>query len=289
MASAARSIPSSSRSTASATSRAAAALSRTTSRWAPGSPRRTFSTIRAFSVAVPPASFAVAVAWKPRLVARISWRTMPSGPAWYRTPVSSSGSSSTPSPWMTNVRSVPSRAATSAIRGAIAATPTPIRARVAPAGLVSGPRRLNAVRTPISRRVGPAWRIAGWKLGANRNAKPSSFIARPGRRRIVVDADAERIEDVGRARLRRDRAVAVLGDRHAEGCDHERRGRRDVERPGAVAAGAHDVDRPDGRLHADHALAHRRGEASELVHGLAAHPEAHQQRRELGRASPRRP
>ena len=43
-----------------------------------------------------------------------------------------------------------------AIRGAAAASPTPRSARVAPAGFVSGPRRLKAVRTPISRRVGPA-------------------------------------------------------------------------------------------------------------------------------------
>ena len=51
-----------------------------------------------------------------------------------------------------------------------------------PAGFVSGPSRLNAVRTPISLRVGPAWRIAGWKFGANRNAKPTS------RRAAVADA-----------------------------------------------------------------------------------------------------
>ena len=74
---------------------------------------------------------------------------------------------------------MPRSRSTSAIRGAAASSPTPIRPRVAPAGLVSGPSRLNAVRTPISRRVGPAWRIAGWNDGANRNAKPSSRIARP--------------------------------------------------------------------------------------------------------------
>ncbi len=74
---------------------------------------------------------------------------------------------------------MPRRRRTSATLGAMAASPTPIRPRVAPAGFVSGPRRLNAVRTPISRRVGPAWRMAGWNDGANRNAKPSSVIARP--------------------------------------------------------------------------------------------------------------
>ena len=74
---------------------------------------------------------------------------------------------------------MPRSRSTSAIRGAAASSPTPISPRVAPAGLVRGPSRLNAVRTPISRRVGPAWRIAGWNAGANRNAKPSSRIARP--------------------------------------------------------------------------------------------------------------
>ena len=49
--------------------------------------------------------------------------------------------------------------------------------RAVPAGFVSGPSRLNAVRTPISRRVGPACFIAGWKFGAKRNAKPSSWSA----------------------------------------------------------------------------------------------------------------
>ena len=72
-----------------------------------------------------------------------------------------------------------------------------------PAGLVSGPSRLNAVRTPISRRVGPAWLIAGWKFGANMNANPSSWRAAPADARVVIDPDAERVEDVGGARLAR--------------------------------------------------------------------------------------
>ena len=116
-----------------------------------------------------------------------------------------------------------------------------------PAGFVSGPSRLNAVRTPISLRVGPAWRIAGWKFGANRNAKPSSRRAAAADARVVVDADAERVEHVGRAGLRGDGPVAVLGDGHAGRRDDERGGGRDVERAAAVAAGADDVDRsPSG-------------------------------------------
>ena len=30
------------------------------------------------------------------------------------------------------------------------------------------------MRTPMPRRVGPAWRMAGWKPGAKRKAKPTS-------------------------------------------------------------------------------------------------------------------
>ena len=76
----------------------------------------------------------------------------------------SSGSSSTPVAVDEKRPLGAQRWSTSASFGAAASSPTPIELRgVAPAGLVSGPTRLNAVRTPISRRVGPAWRIAGWK------------------------------------------------------------------------------------------------------------------------------
>ena len=67
----------------------------------------------------------------------------------------------------------------------------------------------------LARGSGPAWRIAGWKPGANRKANPCVAQRRAGRRRVVVDPDAERVEHVGRARPRRDRPVAVLGDRDA--------------------------------------------------------------------------
>ena len=152
---------------------------RTTSRRGPGSPVKIDSMIAAFSAAVPPASAAVGARPRPspststeklRIPPPVTSRTMP---------VPSSGSSSTPSPLTTSVRSVPSSAATSAIRSAAAGSPTPISARRAPAGFVSGPMRLNDVRIPISRRVGPACCIAGWKLGANMNAKPCSRSAAP--------------------------------------------------------------------------------------------------------------
>ena len=54
---------------------------------------------------------------------------------------------------------------------------------VAPAGFVSGPMRLNAVRTPISRRVGPACFIAGWKFGREQEREPELAQRRAGGRR----------------------------------------------------------------------------------------------------------
>ena len=59
------------------------------------------------------------------------------------------------------------------MRGAAASSPTPTISRATPAGFVSGPIRLKAVRTPISRRVGPANFMAGWKAVASMNANPS--------------------------------------------------------------------------------------------------------------------
>ena len=51
---------------------------------------------------------------------------------------------------------------------------TPITWRVAPAGLVSGPRKLKIVRTPSSLRTGTTCFMAAWWRGANMNPKPSS-------------------------------------------------------------------------------------------------------------------
>ena len=60
------------------------------------------------------------------------------------------------------------------MRSAIDGSATPIISRRTPAGLASGPRKLNAVGIPSSRRGGPAWRIAGWKRGAKQNPMPAS-------------------------------------------------------------------------------------------------------------------
>ena len=93
----------------------------------------------------------------------------------------------------------------------------------------------------------------------------------------------KRLEHVGRARGRARGAVAVLRDRRAGSRSHERRRRRDVEGAGAVAAGADDVDewcarRRDG----DHVLAHRLGEAGDLVGRLALRPQRDEEAGDLG-------
>ena len=54
---------------------------------------------------------------------------------------------------------------------------TPITWRVAPAGLVSGPRKLKTVRTASSLRTGTTCLIAWWWSGANMKPKPTSVDA----------------------------------------------------------------------------------------------------------------
>ena len=283
--SAARSIPSSSCSTSPATSNAAPALSRTTSRRAPGSPRRTASVDPGVLVGRrrPPARSWRSCAARARaardLVPLDALRTDVVGtPAAVERQLVDAGAVDHERP----LRAEP--------LGDLgdprprSASPTPRSCRRVPAGFVSGPSRLNAVRTPISRRVGPAWRIAGWKFGANRNAKPSVAQRRAGRRR--------RRGRSGRPahRARRPSPTATS----SPGCRAWRPARRRPRRRAPPSVEMLNVPlpsppvpttsiAPSGRLDADDALAHRGREAGQLVDGLAAHPEAHEQRRQLGR------
>ena len=55
--------------------------------------------------------------------------------------------------------------------------------RRAPAGFVSGPRKLKIVRTASSLRTGMTKRVAWWWLGANMKPKPTSSMQRPTSRR----------------------------------------------------------------------------------------------------------
>ena len=94
------------------------------------------------------------------------------------------------------------------------------RPRRAPAGFVSGPSRLNAVRTPISRRVGPACSSPGGSSARTGTRTRCSRSAAAGRYGVVVDADAQRLEHVGRA----GRATS------SRGCRASRPGRRPPRR-----------------------------------------------------------
>ena len=69
-----------------------------------------------------------------------------------------------------------------------------------PAGLASGPSRLNTVRTPSTRRTGITARIAGCRRGANRKAKPPRVEQRAERLRLEVQRHAQRLEHVGASR-----------------------------------------------------------------------------------------
>ena len=86
-------------------------------------------------------------------------------------------SSSSPLPWTTQARRVPSRCRQRATKGASSGRGTPTTCASGRAGLVSGPSRLKAVRTPSSRRGASAWRVEAWNLGANRNVQPTASSA----------------------------------------------------------------------------------------------------------------
>ncbi len=92
-----------------------------------------------------------------------------------------------------------------------------------------------------------------------------------------LDIDTERAQHVGSARARGQCPVAVLGDRHARARHDEGRAGRDVIGARGVAAGAHHVDGILRSLNPQHLLAHGGDRAGDLVDGLAANAQRHQQ------------
>ena len=107
-------------------------------------------------------------------------------------------------------------------RRSSAASPAP--------GLASGPSRLKMVRVPSSTRGPAAWRIEAWWRGAIRKTMPASA-STAGSRSIGTSSVMPSAASASAAPdLRRQRPVAVLGDRHAAARHHHRRGGRDVER-----------------------------------------------------------
>src|SRR6185437_2158062 len=98
---------------------------------------------------------------------------------------------------------------------------------------------------------------------------------------VGIEIDAERLQDVGGARFRREIAVAVLGDRHAGASDDDRGRCRDVEGAGTVAARADGVDRAGRGTDRQRFGAHGARRAGDLFDGLAAQPQRHQERAHL--------
>ena len=163
-------------------------------------------------------------------------------------------SSSRPSsPCTIRTRWAPRWRITPSMRSARLASASPTTSRRTWAGLAIGPRMLNTVGTPSSRRLGPAWRMAGWNRGAKQNAMPGRLDAARHLLGRELEADAERLQQVGRPARRRRRPVAVLAHGHPGPGHHERGQGGDVDGVAAVAAGADDVDQlvAPGVVHLD--------------------------------------
>src|SRR3954447_20419807 len=145
------------------------------SRSGPGSPARMARVVAAFCSGVPPTTASGGLVARP---------TSPGATVYARTPSPSTSTtrvapdvliSSSPSSLdTTNARSTPSLTRAPAIRSSIPGSLTPISWRRAPAGLVSGPRKLKIVRTASSFRTGTTKRVAAWCAGANMKPKPAS-------------------------------------------------------------------------------------------------------------------
>ena len=150
-----------------------------------------------------------------------------------------------------------------------AGSETPITWRSAPAGLVSGPRKLKIVRTASSLRTGTTKRVAPWWAGANMNPNPTSLMQRA----TASGLRSMRTPSASSTSAEPDRPVALrlpcLATAQPVAGGDQRGGRGDVERrPPAAGAGGVDQVVAAGRDRRRE-RAHRRGEADQLVDRLA--------------------
>ena len=120
--------------------------------------------------------------------------------------------------------------------------------RRAPAGLVSGPSRLKAVRTPSSLRVAPACFIDGCHMGAKKNREVGLLEGRHNAIGRRVELDAERFEHVRRSGSARHGAIAVLRHPHTCSSQDDCGGGRHIEGVRAVASGAARIEDISHRL-----------------------------------------
>ena len=91
-----------------------------------------------------------------------------------------------------------------------------------------------------------------------------------------VDVDTKRGQNIGAAGPRGQRAVAVLGHGHTAAGDDEGHGRGHVQGPGAIAAGAANVDGTLRCLNRGHAGTHGADRAGDFGDGFAPHAHRHQ-------------
>src|ERR1700716_3552706 len=216
---------------------AAPALSTARSRRGPASPARIARVVAAFSSGVPPATASGAAAPRPTSPGSTPYRSMLwplTSTTWVRPPVLISSSPSSLD--TTSALSTPSCASAPAIVSRKAGSATPTSWRVAPAGLVSGPRKLKIVRTANSRRTGTTKRVAWWWTGANMKPKPTS---RTQSATASVGGEGGGRPDPPQrgagAAPARGRAVAVLGHGASGARRDQGRGRGDVERRAPAA------------------------------------------------------
>ncbi len=140
-------------------------------------------------------------------------------------------------------------------------------------------RRRDAELTP--RDGGVAHRGVERGGEAEGDARLLRDLRHAGRRQ--VEADAERLEDVGRAGLGGRGPVAVLDDARARAGRDDRRHGRDVHRHGPVATRADDVEQPARHRDRVGRGEHRRGKAGDLVDGLALGAQRDHERGDLDR------
>ena len=190
--------------------------------------------------------------------------------------------SSRPSSPRKTAASLPRSAKTPARSGAMRASAQPTAAYVGWAGLVSGPRKLNAVPMPRSRRGTAVWRKDGWKVCAKQNVMPASDATSTtrsgGSDRSTPRASSTSAEpdDDEAARL------PCLTSRTPGSRSHHRGHRRDVHGVGAVATRADDVEARARDVDPTRVGEHLLGQAPHLVDALALGAQPDEKARDLG-------
>ena len=102
-----------------------------------------------------------------------------------------------------------------------------------------------------------------------------------------IQRNAKRRDGISRTRLRRQRAIAMLGHRHAAPRHHHGGGGGNIQRTRRIATGADDIHRPRRRFNRDHARPHGAHRAGHFSHRFAAHAHRHQHAGDLrGRCLP---